>query len=140
MGRGPGKQRRWGMVKKRGKQIVPALNRKQHGRWRRQGEGAGMRHAKRTVLKVVQRRADRRLFRGNYASAIVPTTSLEIHRLPRAEQISIIFDGPAILDKAWETEGASALSKIAQHANQICSYFLPSIFTMPQITASADGC
>jgi hypothetical protein len=76
----------------------------------------------------------------NYASAIVPTTSLEIHRLPLAEQISIIFDGPAILDKAWETEGACALSKIAQHANQICSYFLPSIFTMPQITASADGC
>ncbi len=67
-------------------------------------------------------------------------TSVEIHRLPLAEQISIIFDGPAILDKAWETEGASALSKIAQHAIQICSRFLPSIFTMPQITASADDC
>jgi hypothetical protein len=32
-----------------------------------------------------------------------------------------MFDGPAILDKAWEIEGASALSKIAKHAIQICS-------------------
>ncbi len=49
------------MVKKRGEQIVPALNRKQHGRWRRQGEGAGMGHAKRTVFQMVQRRIGRRL-------------------------------------------------------------------------------
>lgn len=70
--------------------------------------------------------------------AIFPAASLEIHRVPLTEQISIICDGPAILDKAWETEGASALSRIAKHAIQICSRFLPSIFPMAQIIAR-DG-
>ncbi|WP_454776787.1 hypothetical protein [Janthinobacterium tructae] len=45
-----------------------------------------------------------------------------------------MFDGPA--DKAWEIEGASALSRIARQAIQICSRFLLKNFPMDRIITS----
>jgi hypothetical protein len=59
-----------------------------------------------------------------------PTTLLEIHFVPLAEQISIMPDSPTGADKACEMEGASALMKIAKHAIQICSRFLVNNFPM----------
>lgn len=53
------------MVKQRGKQIMPTLDRKQRHRGSRQGEGAHMVEAKRTVFQMVQRRVGRQLSQGS---------------------------------------------------------------------------
>lgn len=61
MGRGPGKQGGGRMVKQCRKLLMPAVQRKRWHQWQGQGEGICMRHAKRTVLQMVQRRFSRRV-------------------------------------------------------------------------------
>ena len=49
--------------------------------------------------------------------------SMDTSFVPVTVHTSVMLELPLAADKAWEMEGASALSRIARHAIQICNVF-----------------